>query len=61
MNSNAQLLDSGKNEGADKVLTYLTNEQDDDDNEMHEDGVDDNDAAAMNMQMEDAEDFEFDD
>lgn len=61
MSSNAQSLDGGKSEGADKVLNYLTKEQGDDDNQMEEDGIDDNDAAAMNMQMEDAEDFEFDD
>jgi len=57
MNSNGQTSRDGKKEGADKVLDYLTKEQadDDDDDDMEED----NDAAMGNAQMEDAEDFDF--
>jgi len=59
MNSNTQSSRDGKKEGADKVLDYLTKEQGDDD----EDSMDDDDMEEdkdANAQMEDAEDFDFD-
>ena len=59
MNSTMQATDNqdGKKEGADTVLNYLTKDQgDSSDEEMDEE----EDGAAMNAQMAQADDFDFD-
>jgi len=48
-----------KNEGAYTVLDYLTKEHQDDESS-DDDAMEEEGGAAMNAQMEDAEDFEFD-
>lgn len=54
----------GKKTGANKVLTYLTKEKNDQDDSsddgMEEEEAEEKDASMINDQMEDAEDFDFD-
>ena len=61
MNSSVQTND-GKKDGADKVLNYLTKKQGDNgDDDSSDEDMEEDDGAAMNAQMEEAEDFDFGD